>query len=117
MCNFLTRTWNPIDFEIFFVLRQKVLYHKFIIIIIGLGEKKPCTQLLKMPYLIKSKMLRKKNVVICNSKMSSIVNSILISEMLKYEEILVLELMKYRDLCGLFYMQGVKHQIMHKYKR
>ena len=62
-------------------------------------------------------MLRKKNVVICNCKMSSIVNSILISEMLKYEKILVLELMKYRDLYGLFYMQGEKHQIMHKYKR
>lgn len=64
-----------------------------------------------MSYLIKSKMLRNKNAVTYNFKMSSIVSSVLISEVLKYEEIAVLELMKGSDSCKLFDMQGQKQQI------
>lgn len=49
--------------------------------------------------------------------MPSIVSSIPISEMLKYEEILVLELMKNRYFYKLVDMKGRKHQIMCNYKR
>lgn len=96
---------------------EKILHSKFIIIIIALGEKWPCVQLEEMPCFIKSKMLRKKSVDIYNCKMPSIVSSIPISEMLKYEEILVLELMKNGYLYKLFDMKGRKHQIMCNYQR
>ena len=49
--------------------------------------------------------------------MPFIVSSIPISEMLKYEKILVLELMKNGYLYKLFDMKGGKHQIMCNYKR